>query len=386
MGVMSMRDVGGPGGRGVLWLGLPWVLIAGVLIAEVVNEFLVSAEVRSGSLLSPAPALAAIRGRPQAVAVVSAAALAVGMVVAFYDSPEGVVYRVTLLCAIVVVSLASLLAATVRVRREEHLGRLQRVAETAQLALLPPVPDRAGELRMEARYVAADAEARIGGDLYRAVLFPGSARLIIGDVRGKGLPAVRTASAVLGAFREAAYHEPTLPRVAVRCSEAVARLERDGGLGFAGSPAEADELFVTAVVVEISGAELRVINLGHPPPLLLRERGAAQVSADDTLPPLGMAHQIVGEFPVHVQRWQPGERLLLYTDGIDEARNGNGEFFPLVRVVDTLLTVPLEKLPDLLIEAVDRHTGHRLTDDAALVAVEWSPDGAPSWARDLRNP
>ncbi|AXK31783.1 serine/threonine-protein phosphatase [Streptomyces armeniacus] len=361
---------------------LPWVLIIAVATVELIRDHTDVRMIGVGSLATPAPALAAIGGRPRTVLMVSVAAVAVTAYVAIDR-------HLTAVGAVLLVSATSVYASVVRRRGAARLSQVQRVAETAQLALLRRMPRRVGELRLAARYVAAETEARIGGDLYEAVVRPRDTRLIIGDVRGKGLPAIRTSAAVLGAFREAAQYEPTLSRIATRCSEAVARLdegageESDGQRETGGREAygegEADpegaEHFVTAVVVEIEGPVLRMVNLGHPPPLLLTADGTRFVQVPEPVPPLGLAHQHFDDFPVRVQAWQPGDRLLLYTDGIEEARDADGRFFPLVRRVDALRDEPTPALPDALLGAVSEHAGGRLRDDAAIVVVEWSPDG-----------
>jgi serine phosphatase RsbU (regulator of sigma subunit) len=366
-----VTETGRPAGPDVLWLVLPWLLIAMVAVMELGSDFGNASALRVGSLLTPAPALAGISGAPVRVLVTSVGALAVAVLTSVLGTEEGLAYHLTIISAIVAVSVASLLASSSRVRREERLTQVQRVAEAAQLALLPPVPHSAGGLRFEARYVAAESEARIGGDLYEAVLERDHIRVIIGDVRGKGLPAIRTASAVLGAFREAAHHERCLSGVALRCSEAVARLENEPADAYTGTQ-DGSELFVTAVLVEIDGPQLSMVNLGHPPPLLLNGYRAKYLGAQDPLPPLGLAHLLTDNFPVFVREWEPGERLLLYTDGIDEARDARGEFFPLLPVAGTLLKTPIDVLPDRLLAAVNRHTGRDLRDDAAVVAVEWT--------------
>ncbi|MDG9702478.1 PP2C family protein-serine/threonine phosphatase [Streptomyces sp. DH37] len=360
-------------GRLWVWLLLPWLLVLAVAVVEVTGG-LQGRVVHAGPLLSPVPALAAIRGRPRDVLAVSAAALAVGLAAAPGPDMVGADNSPTALASLAVVSVASLVAAVARQRREGQLVRIRRVAEAAQLALLSPVPRRAGGLRLAARYSAAESDTLIGGDLYEVVVRPDRTRLIIGDVRGKGLPAVRTAAAVLGAFREAAHYESALTTVAGRCSRAVARCAREMGSGD-GDGAEGDELFVTAALVEVQGRELRVVDLGHPPPLLLTPDDCVPLAVEP-LPPLGLVHGFtVGwdddcGLTVHT-RWRPGDRLLLYTDGIDEARDENGRFFPLTGALEELREVPTERLPDELLEAVARHTGRSLRDDAAVVAVEF---------------
>lgn len=104
------------------------------------------------------------------------------------------------------------------------------------------------------QYTSAVAEARIGGDLYEVVASPHGVRVIVGDVRGKGLAAVETAAVVLGAFREAAHDQPDLVGLDERLERGVARdLER--------------EKLVTAILVEIgSDHEAVFLNYGHPAP------------------------------------------------------------------------------------------------------------------------
>lgn len=368
-------------GRLWVWLLLPWLLVLAVAVIEV-TDGLHGRVAHAGSLLTPAPALAAVRGRPRDVLAVSAAALALGLATSFEPVTAETDTSTTALVSLAVVSAAGLVAAAVRRRREGQLVRIRQVAEAAQLALLSPVPRRTDGLRLAARYSAAESDTLIGGDLYEVVVRPDRTRLIIGDVRGKGLPAIRTAAAVLGAFREAAQYEPALTTVAGRCSRAVERCAREaaGGAGpDAEAEAEADELFVTAALVEIEGGRLRVVDLGHPPPLLLTARGCEPLAVDP-LPPLGLVHGFTAGWDdergltVHT-RWRPGDRLLLHTDGIDEARDGRGRFFPLTETLRELRGVPTERLPDELLEAVARHTGGRLRDDAAVVAVEFSAAG-----------
>ena len=89
-------------------------------------------------------------------------------------------------------------------QQSERLAGVTLVAEAAQRAILAPPPARIGPVSLSARYHSAAFEAQIGGDLYEVVRGPSSVRLLVGDVRGKGLSAVRTATVVLGEFRAAA--------------------------------------------------------------------------------------------------------------------------------------------------------------------------------------
>ncbi|MFI0923721.1 hypothetical protein ACH4TP_07315 [Streptomyces sp. NPDC021012] len=80
--------------------------------------------------------------------------------------------------------------------------RVRLVADAAQQVVPRPLPDRFRNVEIESLYLAAAAEARIGGDFYEVVDTPYGVRLLIGDGRGKGLPAVGAAAAIVNAFRD----------------------------------------------------------------------------------------------------------------------------------------------------------------------------------------
>ncbi|MDQ3661007.1 MAG: SpoIIE family protein phosphatase, partial [Actinomycetota bacterium] len=147
--------------------------------------------------------------------------------------------------------------ARLRVTREKALRRMIRIAEIAQQTVLRPLPDILGEAELAVRYASAAEEALIGGDLYDAVETPHGLRVIVGDVRGKGLDGVRLASAALGTFRDAAFTRTLLADVVSAVDDSVVR--------YVG-----DEDFISAVLVELSNHELKVVNLGHPSPLRYR--------------------------------------------------------------------------------------------------------------------
>jgi hypothetical protein len=159
--------------------------------------------------------------------------------------------------AIVAATVLSGLVARVRVQREWRLRAVTRVAEVAQRALLGGVPPALGSLRLAVLYASASVEASIGGDFYEAVETPHGVRLLVGDVRGKGLDAVRLAGVVLGCFRDAAQDRPDLAQVAAALDRSVTR-----AIGL--------EDFVTAVVVQVAtDGSAVVVNCGHPAPLLV---------------------------------------------------------------------------------------------------------------------
>ncbi|MFB7511386.1 serine/threonine-protein phosphatase, partial [Streptomyces broussonetiae] len=176
---------------------LPVLVLAAVVLADLVGGIWLP-------LLATGPALAAATSGPRGVLGVGVLAAALGALLGHeHGLPAGEL--AAMLSALLSVTAASSLVGVLRGRRERVLAAVRSVAEAAQHALLQPVPEAVGPFQVAVRYSAAAAEARIGGDLYALVPTPHGARLIVGDVRGKGLPAVGTAALVLGVFREAAY-------------------------------------------------------------------------------------------------------------------------------------------------------------------------------------
>jgi hypothetical protein len=150
---------------------------------------------------------------------------------------------------------------------EQKLANVTSVAEVVQRALLPPLPRRVGPLELAVVYLAAAAEARVGGDLYEVARTPFGIRLVVGDARGKGLEAVEIAAGVLGVFREVAHGVYTLAEMARRLDASLAR-RPDAGQA---DGSRRHEEFVTAMLAEIDpcAGRLTLYNCGHPSPILL---------------------------------------------------------------------------------------------------------------------
>ncbi|MFD9460606.1 PP2C family protein-serine/threonine phosphatase [Streptomyces sp. NPDC060027] len=266
----------------------------------------------------------------------------------------------------------AVLACSVRVRGERRMLHMRDVAETTRRTVLRPMAPGWGGLDHAAVYLAADSEARVGGDFYD--IQPGlhGTRLLLGDVQGKGLAAVEAAAALLGTFREAAYHEQVLTTVAGRLEIRMLRhvrycaaLGRDEG-----------DRFATGVLVafpEDTAATVEVINFGHEPPLVVTPDGVRSLPPGDGLP-LGLSELTSAPPPVLRVPLAPGETLLLVTDGVTEARDAAGDFFPLRdALVKALARDPRTADPRLLVRFVRDgtldHCGGRLADDTTIFAV-----------------
>ncbi|MEU6345861.1 PP2C family protein-serine/threonine phosphatase [Streptomyces sp. NPDC046977] len=248
------------------------------------------------------------------------------------------------------------------------------VSDTVQRVLLRPLPRRIGALGLASVYRACGGRGQVGGDLYAVARTGGATRLIIGDVCGKGLPTFEDVAAVLGAFREWAPRAEGLPELSARLEESFLRhlTEADGGAR------DTDERFVTALLLEIPDGQrfARMVNHGHPPPVRARE-GCVDLVPGLPSPPLGLRGlpglgAIEESFELAV-----GDTLLLYTDGLIEARDAAGRHYPLLERArnwgwtrqdaahhESLPAVLGEILQDLV-----AHSGTLPEDDLAMVAL-----------------
>ncbi|MFI5763143.1 PP2C family protein-serine/threonine phosphatase [Streptomyces sp. NPDC051563] len=320
-------------------------------------------------LVSLGPAFAGLAGGWRRTAAVGVVAMALCCALGLYDGLFQNRRGYTALAAVAGVTIAGVTAAVVRGRQERELANVRTIAEAAQRVLLRPVPRSAGHLRAAVSYTSAVAEARIGGDLYEVVPVPGGVRVIIGDVQGKGLEAVETAATVLGAFREAAHDEAGLPGVGARLERTVQRsLEGDG------------EKFVTALLAEITEAGGVVfLNYGHPPAMLIRPgHPAAFPEPRQPAPPLGLTWGNAESPELYGVDFGPGDQLLLYTDGVSEARNAQGAFYPLGERGGILSDPDPQLALDALREDVVAYVGAPLHDDAAMLLLRCRQTAEPT--------
>ncbi|MFJ9854755.1 PP2C family protein-serine/threonine phosphatase [Streptomyces sp. NPDC101150] len=269
------------------------------------------------------------------------------------------------LAAVATVSALAIVVNRLMYYSNVRLEAARRIALAVQRAVLPQLPASIGSLRIAVRYRSAVQDAQIGGDLYSAQDTPYGVRCLIGDVRGKGMDAVKVVDVAMGAFREAVEEEPTLVGVAARLERALLR-ERARRAG-----PERTEGFVTGVLVEIPhrGDELRLVNRGHPAPLVLHAGNVRSAEPSEPALPLGLAELGTARDRTDTLPFPAGATLLLYTDGLSEARNRAGDFYdPAAGLAGREFPGP-DGLLDALLAEVRRHSGGRITDDMALLAV-----------------
>ncbi|MFD4949647.1 PP2C family protein-serine/threonine phosphatase [Streptomyces sp. NPDC058239] len=350
---------------------MPFALIAVVTVVDVIAP----PDVHLGPFLVAAPAVAASFTGPRMTAFVGAVAVLAQSLVAVVRTSLNDLNHTYQIIALVLISVFVTFFAHLRERNEQAVSQLRSVAEAAQRVVLRPLPRRSGPLRIASVYLAAEAEAQIGGDLYAAARTTDGTRMIIGDVRGKGLSAIGEAASVLGAFHALSRQESQLPDLVAHLEASIALDENDADHEGRDDDQDPAESFVTAAVLDIPDAatELHLVSCGHPPPLLLRAGEAIPLRVRAPAPPLGLAHLLVTEHTAEAFSFDVGDTLLLYTDGVIESRDRSGDFYPLAeRAASRCGRCPDSLLASLCADLV-HHAGGRLGDDAAMVAIQRLP-------------
>lgn len=203
----------------------------------------------------------------------------------------------------------------------------------------------------------------VGGDAFDYALDGDVLALAILDGVGHGLPATLTTSVALAALRAARRSGTEFAQLGAAVDAALRSQWTDGR-------------FVTGVLLDfdVRSGRLRYVNAGHPAPVVLRRGRAVQALTGGRRPPLGLNLPTGG---VDEVRLEPDDRLLLYTDGVTEARDAAGEMFGLPRLADLAERhigsgLPAPETLRRLSRAVVDHRGAVARDDASILLLEWS--------------
>jgi len=207
----------------------------------------------------------------------------------------------------------------------------------------------------------------VGGDAFDYALNGRIAHVGVFDAVGHGLQASLLANLAVSCYRNTR-------RAGLDLAAAAATIDQALDAMFGG------ERFVTAMIgqLDVDSGLFRWINAGHPAAMLLRDGQVVKELQGRPALPLGINGLLGGAeaFPVSSEALEPGDRLLLLTDGVDEARNADGEFFGRQRLAEFAAKEASSGLPTpeamrRLQQAVLRHQVGRLQDDATMVFVEW---------------
>jgi len=373
----SLFRVAQPGGwyaerRVSVWLAVPLTLIVAVPVADL----FLPPGIHLGHLLAVAPTFTAAVAGTRLTAAVSVLAV-LALIAAGAErgtlTTEDVLVE---LGALIAVSALMVLFTVFRARRTRELARVRRVSAATQRVVLRPLPARAGPLSIASAYRAFDADSTIGGDLYAVTRAPGSTRLVIGDVRGKGLASIGSTAVMLGTFRALAHRQLPLPELAAHLEGAV----RWDAAENAGPETDPGESFVTAVIADIPDDEpvVHLVSCGHPAPLLLRHNRVTTLTVPDPAPPVGLGWMSATAYVPATFPFDQGDRLLFYTDGVSETRDRDGAFYPLAERVTAWADQDPEDLVHSITDDLVAYAASPLNDDMALLVIQRDKPPGPA--------
>lgn len=244
--------------------------------------------------------------------------------------------------------------------------RPRSVAAELVWQLLPPLDAATDKVIISGRLEPAHA---VGGDVFDYALSEDRAQLAVVDATGHDLRAGLAAAAVLAAYRNARREGHGLLEQGQMVQRAL--VEQFG-----------DEHYATGVLGELDTrtGRLRYLAAGHPEPLLLRNGRVVKTLQAGRRPLFGVEAR---DIAVGEEQLEPGDVVVVYTDGITEARDGDGRDFGLPRLVDFLERqhaegTPLPEVVRRLCKTILTHQGGVLQDDATLLLVHWTTEGQAS--------
>ena len=199
--------------------------------------------------------------------------------------------------------------------RHQTREREQAVLTAIETALLPIVPSRLENLEVGVSFTSATEMARLGGDFYDVLdLGDAGVLVVVGDVSGKGVEAAGVAARARYALEERAMDDPDPATFLGAANDSLARVLPPDRF-----------ITVAACLVDQRTGLTTVCLAGHPSPLVLTERGGDQIDAPHN-PPLGIISGL--HYEEAICRLSPDDTLLVYTDGLSEARRGAALFGP----------------------------------------------------------
>jgi len=244
-------------------------------------------------------------------------------------------------------------------RHEKAAEWLMREIEEAreiQQRLLPAEMPRVKGCDIQATWKPAND---VGGDYFDAIqLNPTRAAFCIADVAGKGLPAALLMSNTQATVRAFAHTTDSPADICMQLNRVVSENMSSGK-------------FITMFygVLDTARQRLRYTNAGHVPPILIRRNGSVHRLTEGGIV-LGIFAN--ASYDEGETVFEPGDRLLLFTDGITEAMTKGDEEFGIDRLTDLLITYrnsPPSQLQDAILQAVSEFTAQGFQDDATLMII-----------------
>lgn len=250
---------------------------------------------------------------------------------------------------------------TIDQQKQDLYNRERRIASILQEALVPTTVYDIPGCDIAVRYEPALEEAQVGGDFYDVFdLGDGKVGILIGDVAGKGLAAAINVATARHSVRSYAYLDPRPAKVMTLVNDALCKNEDKEGLSM-----------ITAffAVLDTRLGNITYTNAGHPFPFVL--------SSDGEVHELEITGRVLGvmpdfEYTEGGRTLDPRNIVVMFTDGITEARPGPKKFYGAEGVKDYLSSIIFTASPGIitegLLESAKVHAGGSLSDDAAILA------------------
>ncbi|CAA9371080.1 MAG: Serine phosphatase RsbU, regulator of sigma subunit [uncultured Nocardioides sp.] len=250
----------------------------------------------------------------------------------------------------------------VRLRRTAPMG----LAAETQWSMLPPLTFSNGQVTISG---GLEPAYEVGGDTVDYAVDARTAHLAIFDGMGHGLRSSQLAAMAVASYRNARRTGQDLTRTVRLVDEAIS-------LSFGG------EAFLTGLLAELDCESGRFtwISAGHPAPLLLRDGGVLKELHVEPSLPLGLSGLLDERPSIGTESLEPGDMVLLYSDGVVDARSPTGQFFGIDRLVGLVTRhlgagLPAPETMRRVITSLLDHQQGQLDDDASLLLVQFRPDG-----------
>lgn len=262
------------------------------------------------------------------------------------------------LVAMMIISKRSTSASYDRLVRRRPMN----IAAEMEWRLMPPRTFATGNIVVSG---VMEPAYEVSGDVFDYNFDGRTLHLALFDAMGHDVAAGLTANLALATARNTRRYGASLPATAAAIEQALLQQWRQ-------------ERYVTGLLahLDVTTGTLQWLNRGHHPPIVIRGRTALPLDCPPS-PPMGMGLALELEDNVcHVQ-FQPGDRLLFYSDGIIEARDPRGEEYGLPRLIRSLLRRQADELPvpETLRRLVHHHIEYhkwQLSDDATVLLLEWN--------------
>jgi len=255
--------------------------------------------------------------------------------------------------------------AAIAIENARLYGRERNVAETLQNALLA-VPDRLAGVRYGLIYRSATDKAKVGGDFYDLIEFTnGRIGIVVGDVSGKGLDAATATAMAKMTIKAFAYEHDSPAEVLANANRVIA------------SQVSTNQFITIAyAVLDPATGSLTYASAGHPSPIIANRENTSVRQLRLGSAPLGVMSD--SEYENYTEQLSEDEVILLYTDGLMEARADNEQFGDekLGRVLSDIRDTDVKEIPAKLLEEAQNFAHGKLEDDVAIIALSLDKGGA----------